>query len=176
MAVHVFVDETKRREYALAAVAMPAESLAMARRRLRQLLLGNQRRIHFKDERADRKRQILHTIGELPFDARLYVCDAKSPELRARKMCLERLVRDLCEERAARLILETDESMLVHDRRVLFDSLAAAGCAGSLTYAHLRAHEEPLLWVADAVAWSWPQAAAWRALVQPIVTRVVRVA
>jgi len=174
MSTHVFVDETKQREYTLAAIAVPTDALAQARRRMRGLLLGNQRRIHFKDEAVGRKRQILDAIRGLPLEARVYVCESGAPELRARQLCLERLVRDLAATGADRLVIETDESMLVHDRRVLFNAKAMRADA-PFQYAHMRAHEEPLLWVADAVAWCWPHVTPWRPLIQPLVVDVMHV-
>jgi hypothetical protein len=44
-----------------------------------------------------------------------------------------------------------------------------------LRYEHLRAHEECLLSVPDAVAWCWSHRSGWRERVRGIVTDVIEV-
>lgn len=58
--VHVFVDESRRRStYLLASVRVMPAHLTAVRKVVRGALLGSQRRIHFVDERVDRRRQLL---------------------------------------------------------------------------------------------------------------------
>lgn len=85
---HIFVDETKRSGFLIAAVLIAATDLARSRQAVRSLLLGNQRRIHFKDERDSRKRQILDAILALQLSVRLYESDPRSGELAAWQSCL----------------------------------------------------------------------------------------
>jgi hypothetical protein len=59
---HLFVDETKHRDYLLVASADIATEVAPLRNALRELLLPNQRSLHMKDERESRKRQIAGAI------------------------------------------------------------------------------------------------------------------
>jgi hypothetical protein len=42
-----------------------------------------------------------------------------------------------------------------------------------LTYEHVLPHEEPLLWLADAVAWCYGAGPRWRPRVESPITRVV---
>jgi hypothetical protein len=42
-----------------------------------------------------------------------------------------------------------------------------------LLYEHLKPHEEPLLWVPDAVAWCYGNGGDWRRRVAPLVARSV---
>ena len=44
-----------------------------------------------------------------------------------------------------------------------------------MVFEHVQPMLEPLLWVADAVAWAAGARVEWRALIDPIVTEVVRV-
>jgi hypothetical protein len=43
-----------------------------------------------------------------------------------------------------------------------------------LRYDHLKAPAEPMLWVADAVAWAWTHDGRWRAQVDRLVARVTQ--
>jgi hypothetical protein len=152
MTAHIFVDETKRSGYLLAAAIVPLAELAASRRAVRSLLLGNQRRIHFKDERDARKRQILNTVVGLNLTVAVYECATNVRDLEARKACLRQLIPDVAEIGAARLVIERDDSLITHDRQTLYDAVAKAACRDTLQYEHLRAHEECLLSIADAVA------------------------
>jgi len=59
---HIFVDETKHRDYLLVAgVVLPAD-LDTMRKMIRNLILPGQRRLHMKDESASRKRVIAAAI------------------------------------------------------------------------------------------------------------------
>jgi hypothetical protein len=46
---------------------------------------------------------------------------------------------------------------------------------GRLTYEHLRSHEDPALWIADAVAWCHGAGKDWRRRVAPLVKEVIDV-
>lgn len=48
---HVFVDETKTKDYVVAAAALPAAEVTQARKALRGLLLPRQDRVHFAKEK-----------------------------------------------------------------------------------------------------------------------------
>ena len=60
---HVFLDESKQRDYLLvAAVVMPSD-LAEARRALRALVMPGQRRLHMKKESDARRGAIIDVIN-----------------------------------------------------------------------------------------------------------------
>lgn len=66
MTVHVFVDESKGRDYLLiAAVVMPAD-VTQARKDIRTLVLPGQRRLHMKGESDSRRRKILESFRQRP--------------------------------------------------------------------------------------------------------------
>lgn len=174
MTAHAFVDEAKRPGYLIVAAVVPAMNLAPARRAIRTLLLGNQRRIHFKDERDSRRRQIIDAITGLDLTARIYVNTAKVAELEARKACLRQMVPDVAALGVTRLVIERDDSLLKHDRQTLVEAVAKADCRDSLRYEHLRAHEESLLSIADAIAWCWSHPSDWRKRVTPIISDVIK--
>ncbi|MGV9767206.1 hypothetical protein [Micromonospora tulbaghiae] len=63
---------------------------------------------------------------------------------------------------AARLVLERDDSTFQADQRLLFEQVRKCGVDGRLRYDQLRAHEEGLLAVPDALAWCWAKGGRWK--------------
>ena len=54
---HIYVDETKQRDYLLVASVHIATDLSALRRLIRELLMPNQRCLHMKDENPGRRRR-----------------------------------------------------------------------------------------------------------------------
>lgn len=73
--------------------------------------------------------------------------------------------------RAQMLVLERDDSILRLDRQLLYQQVREHDCV-ELEYRHLRAHEEPLLAIPDAIAWCWQRGGPWRDRVRELVTEV----
>lgn len=173
--VHAFVDESKVGGLLVCVAVASPGALASARSALRGLLLPGQRRPHFNHERPARRQRILTTICQQT-GVSVDVYDARSfgarEELKPREASLRAIVADLAAERASRLIIERDDSVAAHDKRVLYDAVRAVGVADDLMYHLLSPQEEPLLWVADAAAWSWVKGGDWRTRVGPVVRNV----
>ena len=129
---HVFVDESKVGGYYVAASVVAAGDVSATRRAVRALLLPRQKRIHFTDERDDRRKKLL---------------------------------RDF-----AGLYLEKDDSSFETDKRVLARTFA--GYQYHPRYVFPKAHEEPLLWVSDAVAWCYQKRGPWVRVAAPLVSEV----
>lgn len=149
MPQHAFVDESFEGGYVMA-VATAADGHVTARRAtVRRLFRHGQSRIHFKKENDARRKQILACIGAPDLPVRVYVTENG---LGARRACRERIVPDVVELGVTRLVLERDDAVVEADRRTLFE---LTGKHADLAYRHLRASEDPLLCVADAVAWCY---------------------
>jgi hypothetical protein len=171
--IHVYVDETKAGDDVLAATSVDPSREAQVCSTPRGLTPPRQSRLHMRNEPDRRRRAILSSLVRLPVPTTLYRASAsRGTQTTRRRACLARLVADLA-TRADRLVLESDERQDVRDRRDLVELTRAAGCRDTLRYEHLRASQEPLLSVPDAVAWSWARGGEWRRRVSGIVTRVV---
>ncbi|HET9656131.1 MAG TPA: hypothetical protein VFP72_12300 [Kineosporiaceae bacterium] len=169
MAVHAFVDESTSGRYLLVTTLMPQHQLDAGRQALRALQLPGQRRIHFQSERDSRRRQILGVLCGLPLQVWVREC-GESDNLTARLTILSHLVPDLIDAGCTNLVLESDDSIVVHDERAIRAARVKAGIdPDDLTFHHLRPYEEPLLWASDAVAWAWRKGGSWRAATSPIV-------
>ena len=70
MSRHIFVDETKRAGYVIAAVTVTdAEAV---RKVVRALVLPGQRRIHMKHEQARRRRILVSALAAMEIQAIVY--------------------------------------------------------------------------------------------------------
>ncbi|WP_157524300.1 hypothetical protein [Jiangella alkaliphila] len=165
--LHAFVDESVAGRYIIAVVLIPASEVAAARRFMRGLLTGGQKRIHFSHESDRRRARILTGIESLGAEHRVYSTKNARP---ARLACLERLVPDLAAAGVQRLVIERDDSLVEADRRLLYQ--AGLDYAPELAYTHLRAKEDLLLCVPDAIAWCWSRGGQWRARVAAYTTEI----
>ena len=163
---HVFVDESMRRNYLLCAAVVAPDDLEPARRAVRAMLAKGQRRLHFVDESPQRRRAILSSMTKLDVRVRIYTCGAG--ERAARRVVMSALVADLRTD-VRRLVIESRGARDRDDRQLLVELHKAGVLAQSVAYEHLPAHAEPLLWIADAVAWAYGNRQPWRSLVEPIV-------
>lgn len=162
MTQHLFVDESRRGgTYLLAAVAVPTGALAEVRAVVRSAVLPRQRRVHFVDEKDARRKQLIAAWLELRAQCGVYVVtnNGRRTEDEARDACLTALVTAALRGEVARLVIESREGRDHMDRRLIRGLL---GRGSTMTYEHMRPHEEPLLWFADGVGWCWGAGGTYR--------------
>jgi hypothetical protein len=158
MPVHVFVDENKSRGLLMAAAHVPAGDVAINRKALRGLLLPGQERLHFNHETSARRGKIMGVIRDFHLTVDLYpAADTEA----GRRLCLEAIIRDIALT-AERLVVERDESVIAQDRRLLHQALIRFRCIDTLRCDLLVPKADPLLWIPDAVVWSWVRGGSWR--------------
>lgn len=173
---HMFVDETKHRGYVMVAAVTTPTDLVQLRQTMRGLLLPGQRRIHMKTEGERRKKLIADTIADTGVRVAIFNAGTAHPdEPSARRACLRAVVAHAVEVGASRLVLEQDDSLLVHDKRSLVEITRELRCRDDLHYEHARAAEEQLLALPDVVAWCWAKGGFWRQRVAPVVVSVTTV-
>lgn len=167
---HLFVDETKHRDYLLVASAHIATEVAPLRAALRELLLPNQRCLHMKDERESRKRQIAGAIVSAGVQAVVYRAGADyRTEKQRREACLRQLVSDNAREGETVAVFDQDDSLLRWDNQRLIEFTRAENCRDTFRYEHRNAPMELMLAVPDAIAWCWAKGGVWKARIQPVV-------
>lgn len=176
MEQHVFVDESKARNFLLIASVMLPAGVTAARRDVRALVLPGQRRIHMKTESDARRRVLLSKFEEFGFTATIFRAGAAHKrELDRREACLRQLVAQLAGGGDTILCLESDETLDDRDRRQLYGFARDAGCAERLRYHHARAAQEPLLAVPDVIGWAWAKGGDWRRRTDGLVVDVIEV-
>lgn len=166
---HVFVDETKTRDYVVAAATLPAGKVTQARKALRGLLLPRQDRIHFAKEKDAYRDRVLHVMCGLEVQVTLYI--AKTKDQRAgRAACLTAVVEDVLKDRAAHLTIERDESLMRSDLELISDLLYPV--TDKPAYRLDVPRSEPLLWISDAVCWCYQRGGRWIDAARPLVVEV----
>ena len=169
----LFVDESKAKGYTLAAAVVVPGEMESARRNVRGLVLPGQRRIHFTKEQDARKRLILSRLIEFGFQAHVFHSSSKHASV-GREETLGALIAHAVEHGHRRVVLERDDSIAQADRRFRFHEVQRHGLTGTLTYELEPPHLEPLLWVADAVAWSYSKGGEWKRRIEPLVAGITR--
>lgn len=175
MSQRIYIDESKARNYLMAAaVVLPADNRA-TRQLVRSLLLPGQSRVHMKHEKDRRRRQILSSFAEAGITATIYDGGGAGRSQWARRAaCIEAIVADANNGRGAHLVFEQDDTLLRADRECLIECLRNQQVIG-LTYEHRKANQELLLVLPDAIAWAWARGGDWRRRLESIVVDVKKV-
>ena len=166
-----FVDESIRgQRYLMSCVLVEARHLTQVRRAT-AALVDEGKRLHFHQELNSMRRTALELIATMPVRVTVVVSSRRHgvSEFHARDACLAEIVRQLQDRSVPRLTVESrqddrdDERTIVRNRRP----------EPALTFDHRQGQSEPILWVADAVAWAFGAGNRWMPLVDHVVERVV---
>ena len=155
-----FVDESIRRDrYIMSCVLSEARTLRDLRLSMLELALHGQ--VHFRKESVRRRPMLIETISALPVEA-FAVVVKRSPGVshaEARRECLSAIVATLQGREVPRLTLDRT-TVAVEDARNI---RRVRRPDPVLTFEHRASRDEPMLWVADGVAWAvgargpWPE-------------------
>lgn len=159
--MHVYVDESKAKAYLMAAVMVTPGNLTKFRRIMKSFLMPRQGHIHFVNEKDSRRKQILSALDAAGVQARIYKVVGLNPIV-ARAVCIEALMDDLVELQATSVNLELEESARGSDVVLLRKGLERRGLRANIEYKHLGKSAEPILWIADAIAWSYARGGDFR--------------
>ena len=162
MTVHLFVDESRGRDYLLVAACVVAGDVTSLRKEMRSYLRPGQRSIHFTKEADATRSAFAGAIEASAITAAVYRTPIRHRELAAREACVRAVARDAVRLGAQMIVLDQDDSLMVHYRRWLFQELHWSRGGTSVRYEHRHRHEDPLLWVPDAIAWCWQRGGRWR--------------
>ena len=171
----VYIDESKARNYLMAAVVIAPADARSVRKVVRSLILPGQRRLHMFKEQDSRRRLILATLAGAGVKATIYDAGGAERSHRMRRAaCLDAIVVDAKASRHGHLVLDLDET-LVHSDRISIIGASQRIEYTELIYEHAKSAHDLLLAVPDAVAWAWAKGGDWRRRLEPIVEEVKRV-
>jgi hypothetical protein len=168
MPLTIYADESKARGFRFAGAVVQTHDAARCRAVMARLRTGPTRRIHFKKESDSTRRAVLAAIRQLPIDHVVVEVLPRAGFAPPRERGLIALAEFARSVEADALVLERDPSNAERDRRVLFEALGRRADGNPITYRHLAATDEPLLWIPDAVAWSWTRGGEWRKRVKEL--------
>jgi hypothetical protein len=167
LSAQAFVDESGRgSRYHVCVVVVANGDVDALRRLVRSFCLPGQRRWHFVHERDSRRRQIIDALvatGQVT--ALVYYGKGSDTEIRAESF--RRMVQPLLDRSVTRLIIESREGRDDLDRQVLVGQLRQHQQAAFL-YDHMPPHGDPLLWIADALAWCSSAGGPWQERIDAI--------
>lgn len=162
-----FADETVRGgTYGIAVVVVCACQIAVIRQRTRAAVRAGQVRVHFSKE-GDRSRKTFLALIRACSPA-VFFTAAEGKEVAARSECWSRLVPTLLAAGVEQLVIERLDGSERRDRHDIWGAMSNIVTKNRLTYRHANAHDEPLLWMADAVAWSAGAGKDWQRRLPPL--------
>ncbi|MBE1875445.1 hypothetical protein [Myceligenerans pegani] len=167
---HMFVDESKNRGYIIAIAFVASRLVHQVRRDLRKLRASGARSIHFQTTTDQQRKAVVNLIVASGVTSVILESRA-AKRSNPRQGCIRTTAAIAIASDARMIILDRDESLETQDRRWLYAELRKT----DVRYDHLDRHSEPLLWIADAVAWCWQRGGVWREMVMPAVSQVVQV-
>jgi hypothetical protein len=142
--------------YILVAVLIADDRRAEARSQAVRLLPRRRRRFHFRSEAETERVAMLRLIADQAAAATALI--ASPHRLSTAERTRQQLLRDLAitslgGHRTVELVLESRELQNDRlDRQTLIDARHAGDVPADLSYVHLVPSQEPLLWLADALA------------------------
>lgn len=134
--------------------------LAGTRRAVRDLRLAGQRRIHFSSESNRRRRWILRETSRLEVSSTVFHT-TEHDERTARRKVLQTAARHAIATGVQDLTIESRRGQDDLDRATLFD---VVGRGAKMRYRRVVPHDEPLLWIPDALAWAYGRSGECRRL------------
>ncbi len=165
-----FVDESIRGDrYIMSCVLAEARSLRDVRLSMAELALHGQ--VHFRKESARRRPMLIATISALPIEA-FAVLVKRAPGIShedARRDCLRAIVEVLQEREVPRLTL--DRTTVAGDDARTIRRIRSRQTL--LTFEHRASRDEPMLWIADGVAWAVGSRGPWPERLGAVLMKVV---
>jgi hypothetical protein len=161
-----FIDESARHRaredtcvYTLAAVIVDDAAVDAVRDAMNNLRYRGNATVHWRKERAERRKLIAAAVAELPVEAVVTVCmhasDMKAE--RARRLCMKRLLAHLSELGADDVTFESRHAQQDQADRDMLTGLRRERTVRADMRVSWMLPSEPILWAADvfASALSW---------------------
>lgn len=156
----------------VAAVVEPA-AVAGLRKQVRTLLLPGQRELHFKKEKPERRRMLADQVARWPIEVTVYTRGYHRRPEPARQACLHRLVGDLVQRQAGRLVIDSRDQQDRNDEQTIRQVLRHNPGERRLTWEHTESTGELLLALPDLAGWCYGAGGDWRKRVEPILADVI---
>ena len=170
-----FIDETKVSGLTFAVVAAKSFDLGGCRTLLERLVASPRHKssgLHFHRESDATRSAAFRLIASMPISVVLLTVPPGVKAVPARERAVRSVARRALTQRPVRIIFELDEAALVNDRRWLREEF---GSRPAVEYQHFTKNSDPMLWVADGIAWAVQRGGRWRKMIDHLVTETVEV-
>ncbi|MGB8862113.1 MAG: hypothetical protein WCC60_22850 [Ilumatobacteraceae bacterium] len=169
-----FVDESIRgQRYLMACVLVQAQDMQATRADIGSLAGPKSSRVHFNAELDSRRQSLLMTFAAAPIESFVVVCRRSHgvSEFEARSRCLAFIVQALQQRSVDRLVIESRQDDVDDERTIRRHRQREP----RLVFEHRQGIDEPLLWIADGVAWSVGAGPRWSYLLGSRLSRIAEV-
>ena len=167
-----FIDESRNGRYTLCLLRIDSNNVAALRQSMSTLRMRGQNRIHMKTESDSRRREILSVLNSISgWDALILQSNKAnriSPDTR-QKLLLLMAQHPLWQGVSDLTVEDSTESQ--RDKKTL--TWLMKNGAHEFRYAFKRPSQDPGLWAADALVWTFAKGGAWRALIATRIQHVV---
>jgi hypothetical protein len=174
LSIQTFVDECKAGGFSLAAASIPCRDVPRLRSVVNSLRMPMQPRLHFVDESTQKRKNVITTLTDaggiktVVYDARGFD-DPKE----GHDVAVTRMAADQAAIPASRIVVEADDSVVIAEQLIIREQLGLAGVEAIVGVDHMRAREEPLLAIPDAVVWCYTHGGEWMKLAESLIADVV---
>ena len=154
----------------LVVVAVPSSSVGSCRAQMAKLVNEPPRKggaIHFKKELDVIRSKAYRLIALMPIQCITIRIPTNVDAISARELAVNQVAKLALERQPQRVVFELDEAAIKNDRRWLRTALPPGS---GIEYQHLGKSADPMLWVADGIAWAIHRGGKWRAMVQHLIT------
>lgn len=167
------IDESQRPSvYLMCAAIASTSDINRIRQTMRTFLLPNQRRLHAKKESPGRRRTLLKCLTEMGgFTCVVLVGQAR--DARDRPECLGTLAGYLLDCAVRELVLERIDPGTMRRDQYVVQTLSRQRTE-EFSMRHEQPDKEPLLWIADLVAYAYCAGGEVRKATEPVVSAVLR--
>jgi len=172
VSAHWFIDETKAHGLTFVIVEVESDKVGRVRAQMAKLRRKGQRAVHFNAESKTSKTQILAEIRSLPLTATVIRIKAVHDYPNARAAGITAVAKLALADHPSRIVFERDATQERNDRRTLSSFLRTTP---TIEYQHVDRASDPILWVADALAWALQRGGAWQQAITPLITRTLDV-
>ena len=161
-----FIDESKAKKYLLVLSLLGPRDLATTRRFLTRTLLAGQRSVHFRKESPRRRTYLIKTFRKLNIRVVVFK-DKLGSSVSSRTLLIRRICDEAKRLELSELVFELDQNCFNNDVKLL------NAVRPDLSWDHRERNQEPLLWVADAVAWCVNRGGEWERVVRPMIVETI---
>ena len=157
----------------MACVLVQAHDMPAMRSDVGALAGAKSSRVHFNAELDSRRQVLLETFAGFSIESFVVVCRRNHgiTEFEARTRCLAYIVRVLQLRSVDRLVIESRQDDVDDERTIHRCRLRDP----RLVFEHRRGSDEPLLWIADGVAWSVGAGPRWSDLLGNSLSQIIEV-
>ncbi|WP_309109785.1 hypothetical protein [Saccharothrix sp.] len=121
-----------------------------------------------------RRRAVLAEVVRFEVRVDVYLGSCRKGEERGRQECLARLIEDMLDIGAHRLVMDSRDQRDPLDRITIRNALKKRAPDHEFVYEHMDSAGDPLLWLADIAAWCHGAGGDWARRIAPVIGSVTR--